>query len=198
VSIFQQVGLLVGGQVLNVLLRRGRSIAGIIPQVVLEEHHHDEMVITSHPVQNGANITDHSYKAPATVTMRCGWSDSASVFNLGMSLPTVKDAYDQLLALQDNREPFDLVTGKRTYKNMLLKSLDVTTDKDSENALFVEAQFQQVIIVDTAQTTLKPQAELANPEKNTPTSDVGVKQPQQQPESILFKMSKGVQSIFGG
>ena len=197
-SVLSQIATLAGGQVFDVLLRQGRSINGIIPQVVIEEHHHDEIVITAHPVQNGIPITDHAYAMPAQVTMRCGWSDSSSVFNLGMSLPSVKDAYDQLRLLQSNREPFDLVTGKRSYTNMLLKSLDVTTDKESENALFVEATFQQIIIVNTQQTMMKPNATPASPENNTPVSNVGVKQPKQQPTSILFQMSQGVQSLFGG
>lgn len=192
-SVLSRIGILGAGQAVDVLLRQGRQIAGIIPQVVIEEHHHDELVITEHPVQSGSVITDHAYMKPCQVTMRCGWSDSASIFNLGMNYLSVKDAYEKLRRLQKSREPFDLITGKRNYEKMLLRSLDVTTDKDSENALFVEAQFQQVIIVKTQQTTMKPDAKFASPQDNGPVVDMGVKQLKPVPESAL-KMFSG---IFG-
>jgi len=53
------------------------------------------------------------------------------------------------LKLQASRQVFDVVTGKRSYKNMLLERLTVTTERDTENILEVVARFKQVIIVQT-------------------------------------------------
>jgi hypothetical protein len=48
------------------------------PQIVLEEMHDDEIVITDHPVEKGAQIADHFYKKPSELTIRCAWSNSPS------------------------------------------------------------------------------------------------------------------------
>jgi hypothetical protein len=37
--------------------------------------------------------------------------------------------------LQNSRVPFDVVTGKRIYTNMLIRALEVTTDRTSENVV---------------------------------------------------------------
>ena len=60
--------------------------------------------------------------------------------------------------LQASREPFEIVTGKRIYEDMLFKSIGVTTDKITENVLAVSCTFQQVIIVDVVLTTVPPRA----------------------------------------
>lgn len=52
------------------------TLPDIIAMVVIEEHHSDEMVITEHPVEQGASITDYAYKLPARLTLRLGWSNS--------------------------------------------------------------------------------------------------------------------------
>jgi hypothetical protein len=44
-----------------------------------------------------------------------------------------KETYQELLDLQNSRVPFDVVTGKRIYTNMLIRALEVTTDRTSEN-----------------------------------------------------------------
>jgi hypothetical protein len=67
----------------------------------------------------------------------------------GNSPSQVKAIYAQLIALQGARVPFDVYTGKRAYKNMLFKSLSVTTDAEHENSLLVTAVCRQVIIATT-------------------------------------------------
>lgn len=47
-----------------------------IPQVAIEEDHHDTMTITSHPVEFGSSISDHAFKQPAELTLKYGWSNS--------------------------------------------------------------------------------------------------------------------------
>lgn len=52
---------------------------GILPQVTIEEVHHDELEITDHPVERGSVISDHAFKRPAEVIIRCAWSNSPSL-----------------------------------------------------------------------------------------------------------------------
>lgn len=172
----------------SVLLRDGRNIGGIIPNVVVEEQHSDNLTITDHPVDQGANITDHAYLNPAEVTMRIGWSNQSLALNgvisgivsgtlLSGGLKTVKDIYDALLKLQASRKPFDLVTGKRAYSNMLIKSISVTTSAATENALIATVQMRQIIIVQTSTATLKKEAQKM-PQKTAPLVERGLVRPQ--------------------
>jgi hypothetical protein len=191
-------GVAIGGQVEDVLLRQGRSIAGIIPQVVIEEHHRDEMVITTHPVQSGAAITDHAYKQPAQLSLRYGWSNSGAAFTFDLGAPSVGDVYKMLRDLQASRQPFDVVTAKRKYSNMLVRSLDVVTDMTTENAVMVELLLQEVIIVSVQTATLKDASLMTMPDKTAGTINAGTKQAKPVPESILYQGNSMIQQILGG
>jgi len=167
-----------------------RSIGSIVAHVTIEEVGTDELQITEHPVELGANITDHAFKKPAELIVRCGWSNAslAGVVSGVKGLITalqggdafgsdyVSGIYNQLLALQESRIPFDVTTGKRLYTNMLMRSLGVTTDEKSEYTLMVTAVFKQVLIVLTQATTLPPRDDQAEPESTAETTDAGVKQ----------------------
>lgn len=163
-----------------VLVRPRRSIGGLYPQVVVEEAHEDSLEITEHPVEQGAEISDHAFKKQELVTIRGGVSDSSAD---GGEKPS-QEFYEKLLELQKKREPFDIVTGKRQHKNMLIESLTVITDPDTENCLMFTAQCREVIIVKTEVTSVPPRKKHANPGKTGATTDAGQQQPQKR-KSIL-------------
>jgi hypothetical protein len=164
----------------------------IIPDVAIEERHKDELEITQVPVELGVPISDHVYKKPAEVVMRMAWSTSKSLSTLIGSvfsghMPTsIQDVYQQLLKLQHVTStppmiPCTVYTGKRVYQNMLLRSLQVVTDHDSENALMVEAIFQEVIF---AQTQVQSASTL-----------LGTPQNQAQPQNTASPISSGVKQL---
>jgi hypothetical protein len=170
-----------------VILRPFRAIGPVIPDCTIEEHGSDRLVITEHPVEQGASISDHAYKLPAEVTLRYGFSNSTpqasflpSVLNApniigGGSENHVREIYEQLLKLQIDRVPFDILTGKRTYENMLIASLDQTTDSTSEHTLMVTIACKEVIIVSTQSTTVPAIAE--SQAGNTSPTNTGTKTP---------------------
>jgi hypothetical protein len=53
------------------------SIGGIAVQATLEETSTDSVTVTDHPVEAGAQISDHAFYRPAELVMRCGWSNSS-------------------------------------------------------------------------------------------------------------------------
>lgn len=187
----------IAGGLVSALFMTRRSIGGIIPDVTIEEHHTDSLTITDHPVEQGAAITDHAFKNPAEVTMYVAWSNASLLLSsvVGGSifsgrLNDVTDLYGKLLTLQESRVPFDLVTGKRTYNNMLIKQIANTTDKDSENALFLSIHMRQVIIVETSTVFLAPTENQATPADTGPVENTGTQQPipstNQSALSVLF------------
>lgn len=166
----------------SVLIQTPRYISNIIPDVVIEENHRDELTVTEHPVEQGAAISDHVYKRPAEVTMRCGWSNS-SRFGDGTE-NFVRKVYDELRALQVSGEPFQVVTGKRIYQDMVVKSLAVQNDPRWEYSLVIVAILQQVIIVSTQETQgSAPQTDQAQPQQTAPVIDNGTQQPQAAPDA---------------
>lgn len=63
----------------NLMLPNGTQLSStydIVAMSTIEEHHYDEMTFCTHPIENGANITDHMYKEPARVQLSLGWSNS--------------------------------------------------------------------------------------------------------------------------
>lgn len=84
--------------------------------------------------------------------------------------------YEQLLQIQASRIPFDIYTGKRSYKNMLFASLLCHTDPETENVLALVARCQQVIIVQTRVVNVpintNPE-EQKTPEETAPVQDMG-------------------------
>lgn len=105
-------------------------------------------------MEQGANISDHAYRNPCKVVIR--GASSESTYGLPVWDPYNATLYNALLALQNAREPFDIVTGKRKYGNMLLEKLTVTTTPDSEHALMVTAECREVIIVRTQVMAVPP------------------------------------------
>ncbi|WP_250512702.1 phage baseplate protein [Caballeronia sp. INDeC2] len=180
------------------MLKRGRSLAGIIPNVVLEESHTDELTITNHPVERGASITDHAFKNPSQVTVHYGFGQSGALLSALSGASDPKTVYQQLLDIQASRIPFDLVTGKRSYSNMLIATLSETTDLQSENVLIVTATMREILIVDTSVVTLAPADAQASPEKTAGAENAGTKQAQEKPSvSLLYRAKTAIQSSLG-
>lgn len=174
-----------------------RYIDTLTLPVIVEERNHDELAITEHPVEYGAAVADHVYMRPKEVVLRCGFSaspNSAGLLNglvaavtgtiQGVSnlingpdadLNTINTVYKRFLALQSKGQPFDVLTWRRKYTNMLIKSLLVTTDKRTFLALDMTVTLQQVIIANTKTITLGDPANMAQPAKTAPTQDMGTK-----------------------
>ncbi|MBN3822355.1 hypothetical protein G3O00_01825 [Burkholderia sp. Ac-20384] len=172
--------------ILDMITISPKKIGSIRVQVAIEEVYNDELTITEHPVEKGAEITDHAFKRQPDVVMRCGWSNSDYEALLGAaeatfdggSLPSaqyVNAIYSQLLALQQARTPFDVTTSRRLYQNMLLQGLRLTTDPKTSSALVLMATLKQIRIVSTQATKLPPREDQADPASTAETGNGGVK-----------------------
>ena len=175
-----------------VYVRPARSIGGIALDVTVSERHDDDLEITGHPVEQGAEITDHAYPNPAKVTVEAGHSDAggSSDGSSGGDRRCV-EVYEALRELQRSREPFDLVTGKRVYSNMLIKSLSVVTDAQSETVLSVKAELQEVLIA-TAQAVSIPRSRQRHASRTGGVDQKGQKQAEPVNKSAMRIALEGV------
>lgn len=160
------------------------NIGGIDIDVSIEEVHSDTLEVTEHPVEAGAAITDHSFKKPSEVVLRCGWSNSSlgalTAIVSGLVSGGTQSAHDyvtgiysQLRKLQESRQPFSITTSLWTYDNMLLTSIQVTRDQKTFQALIVTATCREVILVSTQSTTMPPQDNQATPASTAEVQNTG-------------------------
>jgi hypothetical protein len=148
----------------------------IVAQVVVDESGSDELMITEHPVQRGATISDHAVRRPCEVRIRMGWS---SAYLRDEGLGSVSAIYETILTLQGKREPFTIYTGKRVYENMLVASIQTSNDAKTEYTFLADISFREVVLVDTSVYTdgrVYSRRHLKEPEKTTPTETSGEKQ----------------------
>lgn len=174
------------------IVRPQRSIGGLVADITVEEEHQDELAITQHPVEKTADITDHAYPLPVTLTVRVGYSPAgpapgsvlgalfssisniASIFGAGDPVP-LQTIYDQYLQMQKGRQLLEVQTGKRLYENMLIRTISLVTDKDTENALFLTLGLQEIILVETTTVTVPANNVQDDPSKTGNVQKAGTK-----------------------
>ncbi|ELD6007370.1 hypothetical protein QQC77_003807 [Escherichia coli] len=198
--------------ILSAIFRQqSRRIGILIPSVVVSEKHSDALEITEHPVEkpttNSASgfIADHAYKRPSEVTMECGFAGGGSLLDfidtssIGLSAGlSPKETYQKLLDMQLERVPFDVVTGKRVYTNMLVRAIEVTTDKTSENVLNCTLTLREVIITHTKNVTVADKSDMQDGVSTSAVQNSGTKSTTQPNESLLSQLGGSVTSAFGG
>lgn len=160
-------------------IRPTRSLGEIHFDVVIEENHEDNLEITEHPVEQGAEVNDHAYKKAMSVTLYAGIS------NAGQTDHRAVEFYEKILELQAKRKPFDIITGKRQYENMLIEGLTETTDLNTENALLLTIHCREVNIVETQTTGVPPRSRHKNGAKTGDVSDKGQKQAERRKSGLL-------------
>jgi hypothetical protein len=137
--------------------------SSLIPQTTIEEKHHDSLMITSHPVEVGSNISDHSFMQPFELSVKYGWSVSPTI-GFSVSINTdINSIYEQLRDWMTTSTPLTVLTGKRPYTNMLIQGFSVETSKETANALIAEIQFKQVIIAYATTVSGAPASSQSNP-----------------------------------
>jgi hypothetical protein len=151
----------------SIIPKGGRLLGFIVPDLVIKEETTDGWEVTTHPVQQGASISDHKYRKPVTLKMSMMFKEGNTA-DLNM-------AYQKLLALEATSELFDVITPKRIYTNMQLISLSCQTDQYTENVLAITGDLQEVIIVDVATTSVPPREKHQDAKKTGGTAKTGTK-----------------------
>lgn len=159
----------------QVAFSTGRNIGGFVADVTVSEEHTDEVTVTDHPVEQGANISDHAFANPVRVVIRAGYSNSGQ--NAGGNSAYVNQQYQNFIDLKNTRQPFAIITGRRNYSNMVIIGLALTTDETTANAMILTVTCREVIIVSTQTATVPPADQQANPQATGPTTSQGTVTP---------------------
>lgn len=152
-------------------------------------NHESGLTITEHPVQSGANISDHAYMEAKTLIFEIGMSDvmqdtigkDISKFNGDSSSRSV-NAYKILKQLQEERLPIEVITRLGTYKNMLIETISTQEDNKTTYGLRATVTLKEIFVVQV--TTVKISE---RPHKSEETNE-GVVKPQKLDESIASRL----------
>jgi len=169
-----------------------QGVIDTIPiQATLSERYTDRLEVTKHPVQLGAQISDHTYRLMPVISLRCGWSNSrysgnplvppssnvtpATFAGGQMSVGDyVSGIYSQLLALQQSNTRFDVISTLRHYTSMVITSLEILErDQKTSQALMITVTCEQLLVVNTTTAQLPPITNQANPLATATTQNTG-------------------------
>lgn len=162
----------------TLVLGKQRSIGAIIPAVTIIEEHTDEVRVTDHPVDTGANVADHAIVMPAVVRCTFGWTDSLFAVNYAIrnsilkGLTSTEDVYKELQKMMKDRQPFSLQTGKRKYESVLITALRTSSTVDTENSLIIDITFEEVRLARAKTVTLAKKLQ-KNPQDTASVAEGG-------------------------
>ena len=183
-------------------IRPKRSIGGLVADVTVEEVHNDEVTITRHPVEKTAAVTDHAFPEPVTLQVRIGYSPAGAGTD-GQQTDSgdpvsLQSIYEQYVTFKNDRTLLEVQTGKRFYDNMLIKTLAVTTNADTENVLMIALSLQELILVETQTVTVPQNNVQAEPKKTANTLNGGTKQTTAVGSAQKAKIGAALAGSFGG
>jgi len=148
----------------------------------LKIDHQRRLTVTEHPVQTGANISDHAYLMPAVVVMEIGMSDAMDAYESGQFQGDTSksvSAYKTLERLHEARIPLTVVTRLGKYENMIIEDIHAPDEAKTQYGLKVTVTFKQIIMA-TNPATKKNAAASDSDRAQTavPVTDKAAVQPQ--------------------
>jgi len=179
----------------------------------VSESHNGEVEVTEHPVEEGANITDHTRAKPVTLILEGIVSNtplnneqqtrkvkSAEGFTFETTAaasviagqPGVAEAaFTKLQQLREKGVPITIITRFKTYTNMVMSSLVVPRNASTGECVRFTATFKNVVIVKNKTTTAaiskepKAKAKIAKGKKVPETTAEPTKK-----KSMLFTLDE--------
>jgi hypothetical protein len=118
--------------------------------------HNEEVVITKHPVQSGAALTDHAFSLPAQVTLEVGFSDAMDSYQSGQysggSSKSVT-AYQTFQQIKDLHLPCTLATRLAQYTNMMIVQLRAPESRENFASTMMTIRLEQIILGSVSSST---------------------------------------------
>jgi hypothetical protein len=134
-------------------------------EATLEEGHTGTAETTDHPVESGADVTDHIRRKPDELTLKAIVSNTPilllAFIRAEPSVPggdpqtRAEDAYEWLRNVKDLGLLLNVSTTLRDYTSMAITGISVIRDKDRSRILEVNITLREIIIAVTEKSTLE-------------------------------------------
>lgn len=121
-------------------------IANLDFDATISELHQAESRVTSQPVEQGVNISDHIANEPLRMTIE-GFVTNSPLSGGGFG-DRVQDAFNTLFELRANKTLVTVVSGLKIYDNMAITRISVPRDRSSGDAIRFTVDLQEVLTSD--------------------------------------------------
>lgn len=114
--------------------------------------------VTSYPVENGANVSDHvqirnnTFKLSGMITETPIRAVRDLLYSAGVNGTRISQAITYLDQIFEARQPIILITEHKVYENVILTG--ISYDYKSEHAMQFDLEFEQVRLVSYAETNV--------------------------------------------
>lgn len=155
--------------------RNKKSIGGVAIDAFVEEGHDLSAQVTSYPVEDGSTINDHVIQDPDKLIIR-GVIGATSIYGEDALENTINRPYNIYLKLEElknNGEPITVVTGLKTYENMVIEAFSITRNAENGRSLEFTMNLIQVRIVKSQLTALNIGGTTAVKRQAAPTTNKG-------------------------
>jgi len=134
----------------------------------VSEQHTKTAEVTSYPVEDGVDITDHIRRQPEEVAINGIVSNTPICYLASLLAPSplkndltsaserAELAYSEMQRVMDSGELVSVVTSLRDYDNMAIISLSVTRDAANGNVLNANVTMREVILAITQTAEAPP------------------------------------------
>lgn len=202
--------------VVTLILVPGKTLIEL--DALISATHQDDVEVTDHPVEKGANITDHARRKPPTVTLEglvsntpVNRTQQTRTLNLlgGVTIVSNTDAdspagvqgiseetYQKLQALAEDRPLVTVATPRRTHKNMILTSLTAPEDSRTGDALRFTATFKNVRFAEVRRKEIVTKKEPKARGKVATGKQVAKPATPEQERSLLHQGSGGADNLL--
>lgn len=121
----------------------------------IEEEHKVSVDVTDHPVESGAQVSDHKVKRPNELTVRAIVTTTPPLLGAFLRIPNVStrdvDTWTLLNELAEGKELLTVITTLKTYDNMTIKEMSVPRTAALGNSLEVSITFRELFTVESAE-----------------------------------------------
>jgi hypothetical protein len=164
------------------------SLGKFIFDAYFNVNHNSTLSITEHPIQTGADVSDHAFMEGENPTFEIGMSDVMQDISDSRFAKFTGDnsrsvnAYQILKQLQSQRIPIQFVTRLWTYNNMLIENIVAPDDDKTTYGLRATITLKEIFVanVETVKVSERPH-------KSVETNE-GDQKPQQASQSILSQL----------
>jgi hypothetical protein len=149
----------------SLLFPVGAGVDVLVLDAAISETHSGDADVTEHPVERGANVSDHVRVKAETLKLE-GLITDTPVGAAGTDGRSVS-AYRTLLSIKDDGNPIAISTPFREYTQMVMQSLEVPRDAKTGSALRFSASFRRIVTAETKVSRVIPHAKKALGKKPT-------------------------------
>lgn len=122
--------------------------------------------ITSHPIQTGSNISDHSIENGDELTFQIGISDvmekiNTSVTYTGDSTRSI-NAYNAIKKLKKDRLPITVINKFGTFNNLIIQSLVLEDNDNTVTSLRATVVLKEIFVVNVEAVKVSARPEITD------------------------------------